>query len=108
MLSSRRILDGDDSNVWISNGSKRLRRKVEGSSSAAAIRATIHNFDGNGTASTTAVAHALNLEGLATVFAVVPDVGAGAVASCCEVHVCRELTLIVAITGRGNIWCGIE
>ncbi len=44
---------------------------------------------------------ALNVEELATVSPVVPDVGARAVASCCEEAVCWELVGVEAKTSRG-------
>jgi len=44
---------------------------------------------------------ALNIEALATVSPVVPDVGVRAVASCCEDLICWELVGVVAKTSRG-------
>jgi len=102
------ILDSDHSDVEIGNGRKGNIRKIEGSSSRTALRATINDLHWNGSMAVATIPSTLNSEALATVLPIVPDVRVWAVASCCEDHVWWDLVRIEAKTSRGKKWGCVE
>ena len=95
------VADSDDTHIGIGYGGEGLKGQVEGSPPFAAVGAMIHNFHGDGSSSSAAIALALDCEVLATVVSVVPDVRIFAVASSCDEIVWWERACVVAITGRG-------